>query len=47
MTDYQAEAEAIYSDYKNRSRRFQTPFNDAVIAFLYLFARWAFAKKTK
>jgi hypothetical protein len=40
------EADEIYNDYKNRSRRFATPFNDAVIAFLYLFARWLLAAKT-
>ena len=43
--DYLTEAETIYNEYKNRSRRFATPFNDAVIAFLYLFARWLMAER--
>lgn len=39
MIDYLKEAQEIHDDYKNRSRRFPTPFNDAVIAFLWLIAR--------
>lgn len=45
--NYLEQADEIYNDYKNRSRRFPTPFNDAVIAFLYLFARYLFQKKAK
>jgi hypothetical protein len=45
MTDYLKEAEAIYDEYKTRTRSGGMPFNDAVIAFLYLFARWLMAAK--
>ena len=44
--NYLKEAEAIYAEYKSRSRPQGTPFNDAVIAFLYLFLRlWLEGKK--
>lgn len=45
--NYQEEANKIRDDYKTRTRTFQTPFNDAVIAFLYLFACWMFSRKSK
>jgi hypothetical protein len=43
MTDYMKEAEAIHNEYQRRS--IHIPFQDAVIAFLYLFARWLMAEK--
>ena len=43
MTDYTKEAETIYTEYQRRSPHI--PFQDAVIAFLYLFARWLTAAK--
>lgn len=47
MTNYLAEAEAIYDEYKSRSRSMALPFQDAVIAFLWLIARLMISKKTK
>lgn len=45
MTEYLKEAEAIHADYKSRVRGAGIPFNDAVIAFLWLFARLMIDKK--
>jgi hypothetical protein len=43
MNDLLKEAEVIHEDYKRRAPRI--PFQDAVISFLYLFARWLMAEK--
>jgi hypothetical protein len=45
MTDYMKEAEAIHNEYQRRS--IHIPFQDAVISFLYLFARWLLAAEKK
>jgi hypothetical protein len=42
--DYLKEAETIYNEYKRRAV-LAHPFNDAVIAYLYLFARWLMAER--
>jgi hypothetical protein len=43
MTDLPKDAETIYLAYVARSHH--SPFEDAVISFLYLFARWLMAEK--
>ena len=44
---YLEEAEGIYNEYKAKTRLNSIPFNDAVIAFLYLFIRYLLVTKKK
>lgn len=46
MTDLLKEAEAIRDEYKSRTRQAGIPFQDAVIAFLYLIIKFMIEKKT-
>jgi hypothetical protein len=47
MTDYQKEAEEIYDRYTNRTRNVSSiPFQDAVLAFMFLIIRLLIEKKT-